>query len=210
MNNILIAGGGTVSHVRSHFALCAPAYGSAARALAGLLNGRARAELLLTAMANCGQGPESSEELYQALREKLKTGSFTHCVMNAAVCDFDGQIGEVPSGKRAPRLKSRAGAADMQLRSAPKILGALAAEFPECSFTGFKTTSGSEPPEIQALASRQMAETGAALVFANDILTRENFLFANISGCAELIFSGERSLAMDRLAAALCSPKGPQ
>ena len=209
MNNILIAGGGTVSHVRSHFALCAPAYGSSARALAGLLEGRARSELLLTAMANCGHGPESSEELCLALREKLQTGHFTHCVMNAAVCDFDGQIGDVPSGKRAPRLKSRAGPMDMQLAGAPKILAALAAEFPGCSFTGFKTTSGSEPAEIQALASRQMAETGAQMVFANDILTRENFLFANRGAGAELIFSGERALAMEKLACALCLPKGP-
>lgn len=47
-----IIGGGTVSHVRNYLALCAPAYGTKAKRLMGLVaNHNQACELFLTRMA---------------------------------------------------------------------------------------------------------------------------------------------------------------
>ncbi len=56
---IHIIGGGTVSHIRSHLALAAPAYGATARKLVEICNaysGKYEVNVHLTRMANGGQG----------------------------------------------------------------------------------------------------------------------------------------------------------
>ena len=65
---IVVVGGGTISHVRSHFALCAPAYGTTARQIAALIGERKdvhmNVDLVLTRMADPENSTiETTEEL---------------------------------------------------------------------------------------------------------------------------------------------------
>ena len=69
---IHIFGGGTIMHVRSHMALCAPAKGGTARKLAELLRGKgASCELHLTGMADPDSSMDTNDDVEAELRRVL-------------------------------------------------------------------------------------------------------------------------------------------
>jgi hypothetical protein len=172
---IHIFGGGTVQYVRNHKALCAPAYGHTARKLFAEL-GPDRARLHLTKMADYTSSMETNEEVDARLLEVLADPATRGVVFNVALCDYAGQIGDIPSGKYAKRLSSREGELLMRLTSTPKLLPKVKALRPDVHLVGFKTTAGAEQKEQHRLSLRQMAETGADVVFANDTVTRHNLV----------------------------------
>jgi phosphopantothenoylcysteine synthetase/decarboxylase len=172
---IHIFGGGTVQHVRNHMALCAPAYGQTARKLHADV-GHDLARLHLTRMADFQSSMETNEDVETRLHEVLADQSTRVVVFNVALCDYAGQIGDIPSGKYAKRLSSREGTQAMTLAPTPKLLQQVKAIRPDVYLVGFKTTAGAEQREQHRLALRQMTETGADLVFANDTVTRHNML----------------------------------
>lgn len=118
LKNFVIIGGGTVSHVRNHLALCAPAYGQTARKLNHLFRDKlnvtgAEAQmreygywpskqkedvrLYLTKMA----GPDSlamdykietNEDLSKLVDELIADPNTKAIIFNAAVVDFEGSI----------------------------------------------------------------------------------------------------------------------
>lgn len=172
---IHIFGGGTVQHVRNHMALCAPAYGQTARKLHASL-GPERSQLHLTRMGDYQSPMETNEDVEKRLHEVLADQSTRAIVFNVALCDYAGQIGDIPSGKYAKRLSSREGAQAMTLAPTPKLLQQVKALRPDVYLVGFKTTADADMREQRRLALRQVAETGADLVFANDTVTRQNLL----------------------------------
>lgn len=193
---IHIFGGGTVTYVRNHLAICAPAYGRTARQLADLLEaaGTTSYRLHLTKMANGMSAMETNEDVAARLSEVLSDPATRAVVFNVALCDFNGQIGEVPSGKYAERLQSRDGETTMTLTPAAKLLGSVKAIRPDVRVVGFKTTAGAELIEQASKAARQIQETGADWVVANDTVTRTNLLVTRHScdsGCAEELPRGE-------------------
>mgnify|MGYP000020374523 CR=1 FL=1 len=122
--NVAIIGGGTVSHVKSHLALSAPAYGSTARRLKEICaehSDKLDIDLYLTRMANSGRGDLETNEDIAKLVEELKQDVQTKIIFfNPAMTDFNGIVylsdpykdrGETkwptPSGKYADRLKTR-------------------------------------------------------------------------------------------------------
>lgn len=172
---IHIFGGGTIQHVRNHMALCAPAYGQTARQLHAEV-GPDLAVLHLTRMADYQSKLETNEDVAARLHEVLADPATKGVVFNVALCDYAGQIGDIPSGKYAKRLSSREGAQALTLVPTPKLLQQVKALRPDVFLVGFKTTADAVQKEQHRLALRQIAETGADWVLANDTVTRHNML----------------------------------
>jgi len=179
--SIHIFGGGTVSHIRSHFAITAAAYGETARTLHGLLGKKKiPAALHLTKMASMGKSNiETNEDVRKCTEAVLADPSSKVIIFNVAVTDFDGQIGDVPSGKYAERLKSRDKTqAPLTLKATDKIIPLIKQQRPDIFLVAFKTTAGANDKEQLARASKLLNDTQADLVLANDTQTRRNILIA--------------------------------
>ena len=207
---IHIFGGGTIQHVRSHMALCAPARGKTARALKNELARRHWLDVQLheTSMANPYSSMETNQDVEARLREVLADPSTRAIVFNVALCDFEGSIGDVPSGKYAERLQTRAVEADglqMTLRPAPKLLGLIRALRPDVVSVGFKTTADQSPQVQLERAARMAGESGITWVLANDVVTRNNLVVAGADCRVEAArYAGtDREAALDALCTAL-------
>lgn len=113
MKNIEIIGGGTVSHVRNHLALCAPAYGTAARKMSEILRSElhiygAEAQareygyypsdmeywvnLHLTKMAGGNEGLETNEDVSNLVDKLIADQRTKIIIFNPALVDFQGAI----------------------------------------------------------------------------------------------------------------------
>src|SRR4051812_15741339 len=91
-----IIGGGTVSHVRAHLALSAPAYGATARKLYQMCkeySDKLDVELHLTKMASAGESKlETNFDILSLISGLIHYQSTKIIFMNAALCDFKGSI----------------------------------------------------------------------------------------------------------------------
>lgn len=190
---IHIFGGGTIQHVRNHMAICAPAYGGTARYLYSQFSPNA-AQLHLTRMADYQSRMETNEDVAARLQEVLADPTTRAVVFNVALCDYSGQIGDVKSGKYAQRLSSREGDQSMKLASTPKLLQRVKAVRPDVFLVGFKTTANASTLEQRRLALRQIGETAADVVFANDTVTRHNMLVF-----PDGLYEGERESMLNEL-----------
>jgi phosphopantothenoylcysteine synthetase/decarboxylase len=190
---IHIFGGGTVQHVRNHMALCAPAFGETARNLHGRLQ-PGNTKLHLTRMADYQSRMETNEDVEARLQEVLANPATRAVVFNVALCDYSGHIGDVESGKYAQRLSSREGTQAMNLTPTPKLLQKVKTLRPDVFLVGFKTTANASSREQHRLSLRQMEETAADVVLANDTVTRHNLLVF-----PEGLYMGEREGMLDEL-----------
>lgn len=200
---IHILGGGTFSHVRSHLALAAPAFGATARDFWVELDtdvrfDNFRKKLTLTRMAG---GPEwlvTNGDVSKVVDEIIANNTTKVVVFNVALCDFHGKIGEVDSGKYAPRLESREDGQAIELRSASKILNRIRQKRKDIFLVAFKTTTGAEPHEQVSKGLRLLKESSANLVLANDTETRNNIIITPEEGVYE--FGRDRAKALTALA----------
>lgn len=173
--SIVILGGGTFNYVRNHLAIAAPAFGTTARLLKQLLP---KSQLILTKMADYHSKIESNQDVSNCIAELLQNKDIAAIVMNIAVCDYTGKVGELPSGKYAKRLSSRAGVQSMQLTPSEKVIREIKQKRPDIILVGFKTTAN-ESTEIQIAKAQQMQkESDCDLVLANDVGSRQNLLLA--------------------------------
>jgi hypothetical protein len=127
-------------------------------------------------MADYQSSMETNEDVAARLQEVLADPVTRAVVFNVALCDYEGKIGDIESGKYAQRLSSREGAQAMNLTPTPKLLQLVKANRPDVKLVGFKTSAGATPDTQFELALRQFEETGADVVFGNDTITRENLL----------------------------------
>ena len=106
---IHIFGGGTVYWLRPHFALAAPAYGTAARALAELCRRQDKLDVKLHLTRMAGGDMESNDDVASRLKEITADPCTKIVFLTCALCDFEGRV-VVPSGeegKHGTRIKSR-------------------------------------------------------------------------------------------------------
>ena len=106
---IVVIGGGTFSYVRAHLALSAPAFGETARVIAAECKARfdkLETDLVLTKMADSTSNLVTTTDVEYYVRELVQDNTVKVVFFNAAICDFDGQIGSVAPGKYAERLKT--------------------------------------------------------------------------------------------------------
>lgn len=181
-----VIGGGTFSHVRSHLALAAPAFGKTARAIADkLITAGEDVTLHLTKMAHPASGLVTNEDVAKLL-EQLKADPDTRViVMNAALCDYDGVVVDAvehqptgESGKYAERLKTARGDQFLRLTPADKLIGSIRKERKDIFVVGFKTTTGASSYEQYSAGLHLLKGSSVNLVLANDTVTRNNVIVA--------------------------------
>ena len=176
---VRIIGGGTVSHVRNHLALCAPAYGTTAKRLLGLVSSYGQnAELTLTRMADPSSDYETAEDLTQLAQEIVDDTQARVVFWNPAICDYNAQIGDIPSGPKATRLKTVQGQQQMTLTPADKILSIFRKVRKDLFLVAFKTTTGATPDEQYRAGLSLLKRNSVNLVLANDTLTGLNMVVA--------------------------------
>ncbi len=193
-----VIGGGTVFHVRPHLALCAPAYGTAARELAKLCGDRFEnmgVLLHLTKMAEGGPQLvqlETNEDVKRFLDTLVSLPETKVIFLTAALCDFEGYVKEEPPyvpefigkyppqapqvGKSAPRLKTSDGPQTVILTPAEKLIGRVRAKRKDIFLVAFKTTSGATEDEQYLAGLKLLKDASCNLVLANDLQTRTNMI----------------------------------
>lgn len=91
IKNIHIFGGGTISHISNHFALCAPAYGSTAHQLQNILTNDKRFDNFnvyteLTKMA--GGKMETNQDILNKINELKQDHNTKIIFFNCALVDY--------------------------------------------------------------------------------------------------------------------------
>lgn len=182
---ILIVGGGTISHVRSHLQLCAYAKGTTARTIAKLceeeFGDKFNIDLALTEMALDHHPSDgrlvTNDDVAALLAEAVECSETKIVFMTAALCDFHGFIHGVggyatDSGKYEPRLRSRDGEYTMSLLPANKVIGKIRKSRKDIFLVGFKQTCGLSEDEQYIAGLNLCKEASCNLVFANDSKTK--------------------------------------
>lgn len=195
MKKIAVIGGGTISHVRNHLALTAPAYGSTARKIYSLLmnstnKGDSFVKLFLTKMASQGESPyETNDDISKLLDTLIEDQKVKIIFFNPALVDFNGYVStsgymgyewssDIPtrSGKYQPRLKTSEGDKSMSLVPAEKLISKIRKSRKDIFLVGFKTTCGA-PEDEQFLTGLNLLKSSSCnLVLANDTKTRLNMI----------------------------------
>ena len=176
---IHIFGGGTFSFVRNHLALSAPAFGETAKYIMNLCKSRFNnmdVNLHLTKMADHHSTLVTNEDV-ESLLLKLKADFDTKIIfMNAALCDYNGQVGKTESGKHATRLKTSEGEVGMILTPAKKIIKQIREGRKDIFVVAFKTTCGATEQEQYLAGLDLLKRSSCNLVLANDTKTRLNMI----------------------------------
>jgi len=177
-----IFGGGTVSHVRPHMALCAPAYGTFARTLHNdaVVYDQLDPVLHLTRMAGGNKSLETNADVARALEAIKANPEPCVIIMNVALCDFEGEVPYsglmTADAKDRPRLRTSEGPQQMALIPADKLIASIRAVRKDIYLVGFKTTSGATADEQFIAGLHLLKASSCNLVVANDIKTRRNMI----------------------------------
>ncbi len=179
---IHIIGGGTFSHVRNHLSLVAPAFGETARQLSYHVSNNL-AQLPehsifchLTKMANPHSTIVTNDDVSKLVDQLIDNPLTKIIFFNVAMCDFDGQIGDIESGKYAERLHSREVAPTMQLTAAEKVLKKIRKTRKDIFLVAFKTTCNASETEQYIAGLNLLKDNSCNLVLANDTGNRRNMI----------------------------------
>lgn len=181
---VVVIGGGTVSHVRNHLALCMPAFGETARQLAALAKEKfpdMDVELHLTKMADHRSTLVTNDDVSNLVDKLVNDLSVKVIFFNVALCDFDGSIciedleGTTESGKYAERLTSDKRWV-MLLTPAEKIVKKIRATRKDIFLVAFKTTCGKAEQDQYIAGLNLLKANSANLVLANDTKNRVNMV----------------------------------
>ncbi|MCA9356731.1 hypothetical protein H6784_03265 [Candidatus Nomurabacteria bacterium] len=169
-----IISGGTISKVRPHFALSAPAYGAVGKTLKELAVAQFPTMdivLHLTRMAGGNRNLETVEDVGR-LVEELRNDSLTKVIIMAvAMADFSGEV-----NAEVGRLKTNTGPLTMQLTPNEKIIDNIR-NLPnqtgvvrkDIFLVSFKATAGATGAEQYQAALHNLKRSSSNLVFANDL-----------------------------------------
>lgn len=182
---IHVVGGGTIEPVREHLALSARAYGGTARRigeLCGTFWSGMGVNVHLTKMADQASNIETAADLSD-LAEDITSDFRTKVVFwSPAVADFRGEVGDVPSGLHAERLKS-VGGHIMNLIPTDKIVTKFRRDSvngmkprKDIFAVGFKATTRATPEEQYSAGLKLVKSASLNLVLANDTVTRNNMV----------------------------------
>ncbi len=199
-----VIGGGTVSHVRTHLALCAPAFGGTARRIAQICRSHDQTmdvRLHLTKMADSASHIETSNDLKALVLEIVDNRRSKIVFFNPAVADFDGQIGDVVPGKYTERLRTAEGGRyAIDLTPAPKLISLIRnggegrSPRKDIFLVGFKATAGTEPEDQYRQGLNMLKAASANLVLANDVITKLNMIIVPEEAAYHVTTDRERAL----------------
>lgn len=182
---VVILGGGTFSHVRAHLSLAAPAFGETARKLYEKSKDVFKnmdVELVLTKMADPTSKLVTNEDVSNYVDTLIEDNTVKIIFFNVALCDFNGQIGEVPSGKHASRMETLAGDDVIKISPSDKVIKKIRAVRKDIFLVGFKTTADATPQVQFTKGLNLLKKTSANIVLANDIVTHSNFIITPEDG----------------------------
>lgn len=183
---VIIIGGGTVSHVRSHLSLAAVSYGSTAKLLHSFACQQFENmdnQLVLTKMADSNSSIETVEQLSAYVDTLIIDNTVKVIFFTAAVCDFNGSIDDVPSGKYSTRLETRSATVGaIQLTATEKIINKIRKHRKDIFLVAFKTTCNDEIDIQFAKGLLMLKQNSANLVLANDVGTRNNVIITPEEG----------------------------
>jgi len=171
VSKVHIYGGGTFFYVRNHLALCAPAFGATAERLKQLL--LLESELHLTKMVDRSSALVTNNDVDAHIQNILKDEYVKCIIMNVALCDYEGQIGNTISGKYATRLESREGIQNMMLIPSQKVISQIKEQRPDITVVGFKTTVNEDDDMVMINKALRM---NVDIVLANDVGLRKNII----------------------------------
>lgn len=190
---IHIISGGTVAHIATHLALCAPAYGNTGLQLEHLCEELSKLDVDLheTRLAGGSWNKtdlETNEDV-EKLIDKLVADPNTKIIfMPVALCDYlphklysSEPVTNWPVrrevGKLTTRLSTREdGDVEMVLRPAPKLIQKIRSQRKDIFLVGFKTTDGVHENEQYIAGLNLLKEASCNLVLANDVKTRVNMV----------------------------------
>lgn len=176
---VVIIGGGTFSHVRTHLSLATPAFGKTAKSLYEKCKDKfpnMDVELVLTKMADSNSKIVTNEDVSKYIDELVEDNTVKIVFFNVALCDFDGQIGQTESGKYESRLESSEKGHKMWLTPTEKIINKIRKTRKDIFLIGFKTTSNATQEEQFNKGLNLLKNSSANVVLANDVVTHSNFI----------------------------------
>lgn len=176
---VVIMGGGTISHVRAHMALAAPAYGKTAKTLYAMAKDKfpnMDVELVLTKMADSSSNLETNQHVSDYVDSLVNDNTTKIVFFNCAMCDYDGQIGDVESGKYSKRLSTKEGNTTINLTPADKVISKIRKHRKDIFLVGFKTTCDATRDQMFAKGLDLLKRASCNLVVVNDIHTRTTFI----------------------------------
>lgn len=182
---VVIIGGGTFSHVRTHLSLATPAFGKTARLLYGKCKKRfpnMDVEMVLTKMGDYTSNIITNEDVSKLVDELVNDNTVKVIFFNVAMTDFDGQIGQTQSGKYETRLESKEQGHKMWLFPSEKVINKIRKNRKDIFLVGFKTTSNATPQEQFSKGLNLMKKSSANIVLANDVVTHNNFIITPEEG----------------------------
>lgn len=182
---VVIIGGGTFSPVRAHLSLCAPAFGETARQLAIIAERRfpnMDINLVLTKMADPTSKIMTTQDLSEYVNALILDNTVKVVFFNAAVCDFDGTIGDVQSDPKAERLQTLNGNMQINITPSEKIVQNIRKTRKDIFLVAFKTTCNDDRATQFAKGLNLLKKSSANLVVVNDIGTRENMIITPEEG----------------------------
>lgn len=184
---IYIFGGGLFSHVRMHNSLAAMSFGGTARKLEKMFNtelekqnlsNEYEVKTIFTKMAE----PQNSklvtnEDVAEVIDKLIADPQTKAIILNAAMCDFDGQVGDVPSGEHAKRLSSRS-KEDLVIKLTPKekIINRIRKNRKDIFAVGFKTTDDDTATVQYQKGLKLMKDNSLNLVLVNDLVKMTNMI----------------------------------
>lgn len=180
---IHILGGGTFSHIRNHLSLATPSFGSTAKKLSTLFTEKVIEDNLdysvythLTKMADSNSKLVTNDDVEKLVDSLLENPDTKIIVFNVALTDFTGQIGDIPSGKYAPRLESRLGEQVINIKMANKLVGKIRQKRKDIFLVAFKTTAGADEDTQYLKALNLLKSNSVNIVLANDTVNRRNMI----------------------------------
>ena len=208
---VIIISGGTVSYIRPHFAVCAPAYGTVGNDIhrefwtqdfhmhkddLTLINAQ-------TKMAYKGSGIETTEDLSNYIDHIMEDKKVAAIVMAAAVCDFHAEsISSMKCtdvsweiGKEYERLKSNEKIA-VGLVPSEKIVRKIKDKRPDIHLTTFKTVTNKTNSEMLEIGEGSMNAIRSDVTLINDIALRKNGI---LTKSGSITFYDHRHEAVSRI-----------
>lgn len=182
---IVILGGGTFSHLRTHLALATPAFGETAKSLYEKCKEKFTnmdVELILTKMADSTSKIVTNEDVSNLVDTLINDNTVKAIFFNVALCDFEGEINGIKSGKYAERLKTLEGDTFIYISPAAKIINKIRANRKDIFLIGFKTTSNVTKQEQFSEGLNLLKKSSANIVLANDVVTKSNFIITPEEG----------------------------
>lgn len=182
---VVIIGGGTFSHLRTHMSLCAPAFGKTAKELYDKCKKtftNMDVELILTKMADSDSKIVTNDDVSKLIDDLINDNTTKAIFFNVALCDYDGQIDNVVSGKYSTRLETSSGDQLIKITPANKIINKIRKNRKDIFLVGFKTTSEATEQEQFSKGLNLMKKSSANLVLANDVVTHKNFIITPEEG----------------------------